>query len=161
LRYVIVCENGASLAGVEILARLKTETSRLAVGSDFASAPLGQVRLARVFDDRHPATSAGVEDGVEIGGRAAQVDGQDHLCVAGDGTLDFVRVDLEGVDIGIDENRQRTHQQNGVDRGDERIGGNDDLVARPYAERAERRDQRAGAIGGGEAVPGAGQRRIR
>ena len=70
---VVVGEYRASFAGVEILTRLKTEASGFAVGANLSAAPLRQMLLTRVFHDGDPAPAADLQDGVEIGGRAAEL----------------------------------------------------------------------------------------
>ena len=67
------------------------------------------------------------------------------------------RVDLEGLRVGVDEDRQGVLQEHRVDRGDEGVGRNDHLVARLDADRRQRGEQGAGAVGGGHAVLGAGE----
>ena len=81
--------------------------------------------------------------------------GMMHARLLGDRRLDLAGVDLEGLGIGVDEDRQRVVHQDGVDRGDERIRRHDDLVAGPDPQRGQRRDQRARAVGDGHAVLGA------
>jgi hypothetical protein len=148
----VVCQNCAAFAGVQILARLKAETAGSAVRAHFPATPLGKVRLTRVFDDRDAASAPDLHDRVEIGGRAAEVDGHDDASFAGNRLLHLPRVDLEGVDVAVDEHRKGMHQQHGIHRGDEGVGRDDDLVARSDAERGQRRDDRARAVGRGEAV---------
>ena len=54
----VVGQDGAALAGVQVLARLKAEAPGLAVGADLAATPLRQVRLAGVLDDGYAALAA-------------------------------------------------------------------------------------------------------
>ena len=56
--------------------------------------------------------------------------------------------------IGVDEDGQRVVDQDRVDRGHERVGRDEDLVARPDPERGQGGDQRARAVGDGHAMLG-------
>ena len=72
-KLVAVGEDRAAFAGIEVLRALKAEAAEVAERAHLAAAPLGQVRLAGVFEhgDLVPGRDRG--DRVQIGGRAAQV----------------------------------------------------------------------------------------
>src|SRR5690349_1885933 len=106
---VVVGQDRAAFTRVQVLARLKAETSGLSVSADLAVAPLGQMRLTRVFNHRDGAPPANFEDSVQIGGGAAEMHRQYQLRASRDCSFDLTRVDLKRVDIGIREYRQRMH----------------------------------------------------
>ena len=70
---VVAGEDRAAFAGVEVLAGLEAEAAGDAVRPHLAPAPLGQVRLARVLDQRDAALLRDRQDRVEIGGGPAEV----------------------------------------------------------------------------------------
>jgi hypothetical protein len=61
---LVIGQNRAPLAGVQVLARLETEAPCPAVRADLASAPLGKVRLARILDDGDAAVPRNGQNGV-------------------------------------------------------------------------------------------------
>ena len=97
------------------------------------------------------------QDRVHVGHVAAQVDGHDGRGPVGDRRLDLAGIDLECLRVGVDEDRQGVLEQHRVDRGDERVGRNDHLVARLDADRRQRGEEGTRAVGGGHAMLRAGQ----
>ena len=61
--------------------------------------------------------------------------------------------------IDVDEHGARAQARDAADGREEGEGRGDDLVARPHAERHQRHQQRVGARGQPDRVPGAGERR--
>ena len=154
--FVAVGEDGAAVAAVKVLAGLEAEAAGVAPGAEAAAAPLAEVGLAGVLDHRQLVLLRHGEDGVQVGGGAAQVHGDDRRGAVGDGGLDLARVDLDRLGVGVHEDGQRVVQQNHVHRGDEGVGGNNDLVARGDPDGRQRGEEGAGAAVGGEAVLRAG-----
>ncbi len=128
-QFVAVCEDRTAFAGIEVLRALKAEAAQIAERAHLAAAPFGQVGLAGVFEhgDLVPGGDGG--DRVQIGGRAAQVHGDDAAGSLGDGRIDLAGVDLKRFGIGVDEDGKRVVHEHGVDGGDEGIRRHDHLVA--------------------------------
>ena len=68
-QFVAVGEDRAAFAGIEVLRRLEAEAAEVAERADLAAAPLGQMGLAGVFDDRELVLGGDGEDRVQVGGR--------------------------------------------------------------------------------------------
>ena len=62
--------------------------------------------------------------------------------------------DVEGGRVDVHEHRRAAGVVDGAGRGEERERRGDDLVARLQVERPERQEQRVGAAGAGDGVPG-------
>ena len=62
-----------------------------------------------------------------------------------DARLDLLRIDVVVGEIDVDEHRRRAEAVDHAGGGEERIRGDDDLVARPDAENHQRDQQRVGA----------------
>jgi hypothetical protein len=110
------------------------------------------VCLTRIFDHRDVLVRGGGENRVEIGDRASQVNRHDNLRSIRDRRGDLARVDLKCLEVGVDKHRERVPEQYCVDRGDKGVGWDDHFVARAHVQGAQRCQQRAGAIGGRQAV---------
>ena len=128
--FVVVGEDGAAVAAVKVLAGLEAEAAGVAPGAEATAAPLAEMRLAGVLDHRQLVLLRHGEDGVQVGGGAAQVHGNDRRGAVGNRGLDLARVNLDRLGVAVHEDGQRVVQQDDVHRGDEGVGGNDDFVAR-------------------------------
>ena len=62
-----------------------------------------------------------------------------------DARLDLRRIDVVVGEIDVDEHRRGAEAIDDAGGGEERVRGNDDLVARPDAENHQRDEQRVGA----------------
>ena len=93
--------------------------------------------LARVFDHSDPVSVGNCIDLVHRGGMAVEMDGHDGPCPGGDGLFDEVEVHAVAVPIHIDQDRFSAGMNDGQCRGNERVGGRDDLVAWADVQGAE------------------------
>ena len=76
----------------------------------------------------------------------------DRLGLRGDRRADLGRVDAVGLRVAVHEHRRRARVRDGRGGGDERVGGDDDFVARPDAQSLQRQEQRLGAVRDADAV---------
>ena len=127
-QFIAVGHNRAAVATVEVLAGLEAETARVTPRADFAASPLGQVRLASVFDHRQLVLAGHCQHRIEVDRGAAQVHGNDRCGAVRDRGLDLAGVNLHGFGVGIHEDGQRVVQQDHVYRGNKRVGCDDDLI---------------------------------
>ena len=157
---LVAAQNRPALARVQVLGCLEAEAARLPVRAQLSAAPFAQVRLAGIFEYRNIVACGDGKNGVEIAGVPAQVHRNDGPGSRRNGGLDLARVHLERLRIRVHENRQRVLPQYHVDRGDKRVRRHQDLVARLDAQPVQAGEQRAGAVGRGQALLGAGQLRV-
>ena len=107
-------------------------------------------RFSRVCD-RH--------DGVVVGAEAEQVDRDDRLRLQAAFRLDrrnrgfeALDIDIVGVGVHVDEDRLGLGQRDDLGRGSEGEARHEHRVARSDAGRVERKQQRIGAVGAGNAM---------
>jgi hypothetical protein len=101
--------------------------------------------VGRVLDHGDAAGLGHRADGVQVRGMAGVVHGEDGARARGEGALHRARVEVQRVGLDVHEHGARAHVLDDVHRGREGDAGGDDLVARPDAERHERRVQAGGA----------------
>src|SRR4051794_37275382 len=75
--------------------------------------------------------------------------------------FNFFRIYLKGVDVCVDEHRERITCENDIYGGYERVRRYDHFIAGTYVERADTGEQRTGAICGGKTMLCASHRRVR
>ncbi len=95
-----------------------------------------------------------VHDRAHVGGQAEQMDGEDRLGVRGDGAGDGVGFDVVGAWIDVHEHGRRAQPGHTAGGGKECKGRGDDLIARADAHGHHRQQQRIGAGGDADGVPG-------
>src|ERR1035441_7334534 len=89
--FIAVGEDGSAIPAIEVLAGLEAEAAGVTPGAEGAAAPLREMRLAGVLHDRQLVLLRYGEDGVEVGGGAPQVDGNDRRGAVGNRGLDLDR----------------------------------------------------------------------
>ena len=104
-----------------------------------------EVGLGGVLDHGQPVPAGDVADPVHRGGMAVEVHRHDRRGARGDRRLDGGRVEAEVVGLDVGEDRAGAGERHRVRRGGEAERRDDDLVARPDAEREQRELQGAGA----------------
>ena len=119
---VVVCDEAAAFAAVQVLAGLEAEGTGHAEGAYFAAAPFGEVCLAGVLNYGLAVLLGNGHDSVDIGRRAGDVDGHDDAGFRSNSGFDLLSVDLKCLGIGIDEDRQSEAGEDDVKRGDEGVG---------------------------------------
>ncbi len=149
---LVVGDDGAALAAVQVLARLEREAPGLADRADMPTLPLREVRLAGILEHGNVPRGGRRHDRVHVGHRSAEVDRQDQPRLRRDRRGDLPGVDLERLDVGVHEHGERVQHEHRVDRGDEGVGRHDHLVARADAHGRERGEQRRRAVGRRQAV---------
>ena len=109
------------------------------------------LRLGGVLDHRHDRRENGLE-GLHRCRLSEEVD-RDHG--AGPGRqrrLDAGRVDEQELVVDVDEDGGCAGADHGLGGGEEGVGRDDDLVARPHADRPQRELEGVGAVGDADAV---------
>ncbi len=97
--------------------------------------------LRRVFDHGDACAVGHGEDRVHVRGAAVQVHGHDRLGPGRQRGFDRRRVDVVGDRVDVDQDGRRAETCDASCRGEERVGGRDDLVARADAKRHHRGQQ--------------------
>ena len=146
--------------GAQILAAVKAEAT---AGPKRARPPafiFGAMRLTCVLNDRNLALGRDAHQRIHVRRQTGGVDGHDGGRAIGDQRLDLRRVHLERRRVDVGEDRYGVRLQNGVDGRDEGVRRDDDFVARADPGCGDRGDQRAGAVGRGEAALAAHQLRV-
>lgn len=112
--------------------------------------------LAGIFEHRDIVGFADGEDLIHVGGRAAEVAGQDGASAWSHGGFDLVGIDLKGFAIGVDKDGEGVLQHSDVDGGDKRIRRNDHLGAGTDIKTVQDGKERGGSAGCRQAVFGPG-----
>jgi hypothetical protein len=130
----------------QVLAGEERERRRVAERPDRAAVATGAVRLRRVLDQREAVPVGDLAERRQVGGLAAQVDGDDGPGALGDRRVDRGRVDVERCGIDVGEHRPGARAGNRLGGGIERVGRADHLVAGADHQPLEGQDQRVGAV---------------
>ena len=139
----------------QVLGRVEAEAADVAQRPDAAAAVAGAVRLAGVLDDGDPAPrERPPAAGPCPRSRRRGGPGMTACTLRGDGALDDLRRDQAGDRVDVDEARRGAGDADGLGRRDERVAGDDHLVAGPDAQRAQRHRQRVGAGGDADGLVG-------
>ena len=136
---VIVGEDRAAFAGIEILELIEAEGPGLSDGAD--TTPLvGKAHgLTSILDDFQSMLLGDRSDGVHIANKVQHMDRYDCLGIWRDFSFDILGIDGQTF-IDVDEYRNSTHRQRRYGRGDPRVGRHQYFVARdrcPAAASAE------------------------
>src|SRR5882757_3994653 len=91
----VVSQNGSAFSRRQILRSLKTEATCLSICAGLAAAPLGQMRLARVFDHAYAMFVAYRKNLVQIASRTAQMNRHNRLRERADRGFNLFRVYLK------------------------------------------------------------------
>jgi hypothetical protein len=134
---VVVRQHHAALAGGHDLARMEAEARRVAHGT---GAPVADGRSDRARGVGKQGDAGVVGQALEsdvVGGQSERIDRDDHLRPRRPRSLDRVDVDRERVPADVHQAQIRAARQHGVSGG--RVGevGDDHLIARTNAERAD------------------------
>src|SRR5262249_9421098 len=97
--------------------------------------------LGRIFDQRDSPLFGYSQDGIKIYATAEQMDRENRLGARTDPTRDRGRIEIEGSRLDIDKNRTSTQARHHSGRGEERIGGGDDLITGTNTQRHEGHEQ--------------------
>ena len=111
--------------------------------------------LGRVLDQREPVPLGQGQHRFHRRHLAEQVDHHDAPGARGDGRLDGVGRDVERGRVDVHEHRRAAGVVDGAGGGEEGERGRDHLVAGLQVQGAERQEQRVGAAGATDGMPGA------
>lgn len=154
---IVVGEDGAAVPiAAQGFAREKAGTGDGGQVTALAAFVAAAQALGRVFDDRQSVLVGDGVDGVHVGALAIQRDGNDGASARGDGGFQPGGVQGVGARVDVDVDGLGAQQGDGLGRGDVGEARGDDLVARPDPQRHLGDLQSIGAVGDGDAVPGAG-----
>jgi len=149
----VVGEHGAGIArGSEVLARVEARRGDPADRAGPADGRRRALRLRGVFNDHQPVPLRNRGERLHRCGLAVEVNGDDRPGARGDGGLDGGRVDEQELVVDVDENRDGADPGRGLGRRDERVDGNDDLVAGADADGPQGEFDGVGAVGHSNAV---------
>jgi hypothetical protein len=152
---LVAGEQAAALAGGQQLGRLVAEGAELAEAAGPPVAPALAVGVGAVLDQGQRVAPGDLAEPVHVGHLVAQVDRHDRPGPGGDGRLDLVGVDGQGVTEDVAEHRQGPGGHGRVRRGREGQGGHDHLVAPADPQRLEGDLHGDGAVDHDHAVAGA------
>jgi hypothetical protein len=119
----------------QVLAGIEAEAAHVAEGAGRRTAPAGSVRLSCILDDGQPGRRSDPPDGVHVRHLSVQMHDDDGAGARGDRCGQGGRSEQESVRTDIGEARGGTGEDHPLGRGDERVGGDDDLVAGPDPQR--------------------------
>src|SRR5262249_48710759 len=134
----VVSGNHATLAGVNDLARVKTEAAEGRIAADLAAAVFGADGAGGIFDDRHAVLFRRGIHGIEVRRQPDLVDRYDSLGMRAYGLFDLPGVDVVRQRINVHENRRGTAVAHDVGGGDKRQRRDYYLIAGSYAQRHQR-----------------------
>src|SRR6185312_4184865 len=126
---LIVRKQDPAFARGHDLAVLKTEGADDADAAGAHAVPFRAVGVRRVFENGKSVRGGDSHDGIHVGHRTAEVDGDDGARLLRDGLADAAGIDVKRVRLNIDENRGGAHAGDGGGCRDERNGGDDNLIA--------------------------------
>ena len=153
----VVGQDHAGVAeGAQVLGGEEGEAAHVADRAAAAALVLGADGLGAILDDRDMAAPGDLHDGIHVGHLAEEVNGQDGLGARCDGRLDFMRVDVEGQGVDVDENGLGVEAVDDAGRGEEREGRGDDFVAGADVQGHEGDEQSVRAGGDADGMGGAG-----
>src|SRR5690349_11866317 len=113
---IVAGHHAAALSRIQVFGGLETKAAEIADSAEFLVAPLAQMSLAGILDDRQAMLPRGRLDRVQIGRRTAYMYRHDRASARSDRGFHLPGVDLESLGIRVNENRQRVLQQHSVDR---------------------------------------------
>ena len=94
-------------------------------------------------------------DGGHVGGLAKNVDGENHFGAFGDFGVSVLGIEVEGIRVGIDENRRGARAGDTAGGGEESEGRAQHFISRPNTEAHQCEQQRIRAGRNANAVGGA------
>ena len=133
----IIGSDRPALARGHVLRVLEAESRRSAKAADLPSPPGGSVGLCAVLHDEKPAPAGDLRDPVHVRGVAREVHRDHSLCPRRDCSLDARGVQAVGRPLDVGKHGRCADHEHGGGRGDERPGGDDDLVAGPDVQRPQ------------------------
>jgi hypothetical protein len=145
-------EEAAVAGAAEVLGRIEAEAADVTEAAGAAAMPGREDRLGGILDDGHAGPAGDGQQGVHVGRPAEEVHRDDRLAAAADLPLDVGRVDEVGRRVDVGEDRHRPEAGHGAGRGEERVGGQHDLVAGADAEGHQGQQERVAAGGAGDGV---------
>ena len=110
----------------------------------FLPSMLPRMHWQEILDDRQVVLAGDLHQRRHVGHLPGEMDRNQRLGLLGDPGLDLAHVHAEVVGA-VDKDRTRKQLADRADGRDEGVGGRDDLVARPDAQRLEAELDRVGA----------------
>ncbi len=151
---VVVRQDEASLACIQILAGLKAECAQIADRTDATSLPLGAVRLGGILDEAQTVGLAQFRECIEIRGLSTKMNRDDNTGSFGESRLDGSDINAICIGVNIDEYGNCPDEGDGGSGGDEGVRRDDDLVTQTDTCRFECDLQSGGAAADSAAVAG-------
>ena len=143
----------------EILGRIEAEASEITDSAGTIGADARAVCLTRVLHDRDPRDARERGHRLHVDGGPVEVHG-DHTPDLGiERGCDALRGDQAGGRIDVDESGCGADQSHGLRGRDERVGGDEHLVAGAHLERAQRQHESLGPGGDADRVRSAAEPR--
>src|SRR5207237_5099810 len=127
---VVVGGDDSTFAGGEILARLEREGAHVADGAGGAIVERCAVGVGGVFDNGEVVLFGNRHDRVHVGDLPGEMDGDDGAGAGGNGRFDRARVDVEGFEVDVGEDRDGVGFDDGGRGGEKGVGRNDHFVLR-------------------------------
>ncbi len=154
---IVAGDDGAALAGRDVLGRVEREAGGFAGASDGTPAVDGTERVAGVFDEETVGAQTCAQ-GVEIGDVARIMDRDDPARALRKTPFEIFRVERQRRRIDVDEDGASPRQQDGIRRREEGERGNQDLVPRSDTEGLEGDLERRGSARDRDRAACAGRR---
>ena len=154
---VIAGKNRAPVAiAAQRFAGKETGAAKGAQVATFAAPVLRAQTLRGVFNHGQMAVPGGNRvDGIHVGALAIQAHRHDGAGARRNGRLDACSVDQARIRLDIHKHRTPPQQNNHLGRGGKGERRGDHFVAALQAQRHQADEQRLGAAGNGDAMPGA------
>ena len=150
-------DHAAVAAAAEVLRGIEREGAGIAPCGHWPAVVVGAHRLGGVgYHGQAPAMRDRL-DLVHGRGLTVQVHGHHGPRPRRDGRLETPGIEVVGLRVDVDEDRDGADQHNRARGGDEREGRRDHLVAGAHTHRLEGEQQRVGARVEADAVPGAAE----
>ena len=135
---VVGHDHPAVPVGAEVLRRVEAERRGMAEAADALAFVSRAVRLGGILDHYQVVPCSDGKHGVEIDRLTVQVNRHDRPRSRSDGGRERSRIDRIRLPVHVDQYRLRACRDNCENRGDERVGGGDDLVAGADAVASQR-----------------------
>jgi hypothetical protein len=149
----VVGHDRAALAvRAEVLAGVEAEAAGARERPDAATLVECAVRLRRVLDDDEIVALGYFVHGVHVRRLAVEVDGDDGARALGHGALQLCGVEVVGDGVAVHEDGRGPYGRDGLGRGEEGVGRDDDLVAGADAARQQREVERRRAVRDADAL---------
>ena len=130
-------DDGPALAGGHVLRRLEGEGAGVPRRAGVLAAPGRAVRLGGVLEDDEVVLARQLAQAVEVGHAPADVHRDERPRPAGEGGFRRRHVHRARAGLDVHDHRDGIGRQHGPDRGHERPGGDDHLVALADVEGGE------------------------